>query len=185
MAGFQGRSSTSPPDGRPRRPDQSLDARPLAWQGTLRVRSSSFGTALPTHHDDASSLNANTYSVSRPRRRTSSQHSHIESHDRCGVLDFPPSRGMTVVVTQQYQTTFRRFILLLPILRRHPRRQQRREGDAVAGLRAGLELAGGGIAAGGFNDGSRQDVVPRGVDDAALAGAEIGGAAALRMASGD
>src|SRR6185437_1961250 len=74
---------------------------------------------------------------------------------------------------------------LLLILGRHARRQQRRERYAIATLRGGLELAGGGIAAGRLDDGSREDVFPCRVNQPALSGSEIGGTAALGMASRD
>src|SRR5882762_7017266 len=74
---------------------------------------------------------------------------------------------------------------LLLVLGRHSWRQQRRERHAIAGLLGRLEFACRGIAARRLEDGPWQDVFPRGVDDAAVTGAEIGGAAALRMTGRD
>src|SRR6185437_3628655 len=64
-------------------------------------------------------------------------------------------------------------------------RQQRREGHAIPCPRRRLELSRRRITSRRLQDGLGEDIFPRGIDQPALAGAEVGGAAALRMSGGD
>src|SRR5581483_11484279 len=78
-----------------------------------------------------------------------------------------------------------RIARLLLILGRHSWGKQGRKGQPVPRLGSGLEFAGRWIAAGCLDDGPRENVFPRGIDQPALAGSEIRGAAALGMTGRD
>src|SRR6266704_372802 len=74
---------------------------------------------------------------------------------------------------------------LLFVLRRHARRNERREAAIRRTWLPGLEFSRRGIPAGGLQNDLGRDIFPDGVDDVAVAAAEIGGTPSLRPPGGD
>src|ERR1700744_996704 len=74
---------------------------------------------------------------------------------------------------------------LLLVFGRHARGKQRCKRHPIPRLGSGLELSSRRIATGGLDNGPREDVFPRGVDQPAFAGSKISGSTALRMSGSD